>query len=80
MATLSPSMADVFESDLGIVQKAISSGVTDAYAKKKDSHWGLWITHCASLSLDPFLCRSKDPVPYLQDLVPATATAVSHPR
>ena len=66
MATLSPSTADVFQSDLGIVQKAIASGVTDAYAKKKDSHWALWITYCASLSLDPFLRHSKDPVPYLQ--------------
>ena len=40
MALMLPSSANVFESDLRLVQEAIRSGVTDEYAKK-DKHWEL---------------------------------------
>ena len=49
-----------------LFQKAIRSGVTNEYDKKKDKHWELWNTFCVLQSLDPFLRGTKDLVPYLQ--------------
>lgn len=66
MAHLLPEERDELESDLGLVQEAIRSGVTPAYANKKDAHWDLWIEFCAGLKLDPFLRQMADPVPLLQ--------------
>ena len=39
MALMPPEQRNEFESDLGLVQEAIRSGVTPAYANKKDAHW-----------------------------------------
>ena len=61
-----PSSANVFESDLRLIQEAIRSRVTNEYAKKKDTYSELWNTFCVSQSLSPFLRGTKDPVPYLQ--------------
>ena len=63
---MQPSRSDVFRSDLGLVQKAVRSGVTEKYANKKDAHWRLWHTFCLQENVDPFLKTFDDPVPILQ--------------
>ena len=66
MALMPASKANEFESDLIAIQATMRSGVTDAYANRKDSHWTLWCDFCESQRLDPFLRNTVDAVPYLQ--------------
>ena len=63
---MSTAAANVFCSDLSTVQKEMQSCVTAAYSRKKDGHWILWHDFCLSQSINPFLTRIRDPIPYLQ--------------
>ena len=58
--------AHAFHADLGAVQTAMRSSVTDGYSWKKNAHWECWLKFCVSQNLNPSLRATKDPVPYLQ--------------
>jgi hypothetical protein len=66
MALMSSAARSKFESYLGIVKEEVRSGVTNAYTKRKDSHWTIWVEYCEQSHLDPFLRGTTDPIPFLQ--------------
>ena len=63
---MQPAQADEFESDLGVVEKAMCNAVTPAYTSRKTAHWVLWCNFCAGHQINPFLQNLSNLVPYLQ--------------
>ena len=66
MALMSRTDRDEFRSNIGLVEEAVRAGVDPAYARKKNTHWEVWLEYCSTVKIDPHLEGIEDPIPYLQ--------------
>ena len=61
-----PAQADELSADLGLIRKAVRSGVVPGRASAANQHWQLWLAFAEGLGIDPDLTNFRDPVPVLQ--------------
>lgn len=66
LASMPLETRDEFRSDLGLVEKTFSAGVTLKRARAQENHWERWAEFCHGHNLDPFLRDCVDPIPILQ--------------
>ena len=66
MAVMPLGVQNEFCSDLGLVQKTMSTAIHPQYATKKMSYWDIWLQFCAKHKINPFFNGIEDPIPLLQ--------------
>lgn len=66
MDTCHPTLKVTLQHEFSLIQQATTSGISTKQHKSGDTMWDIWQDFCHSISTNPYLTNTDDPIPIMQ--------------